>query len=89
MHQKIAVVAQNPLALLIALNAVRQLTVPFELDSDLVGDGLILAGVRTRADYEVVGERRDPGKVQNFDVGRLFFLSRANGGKPSGFGLKF
>jgi hypothetical protein len=88
-HQEIAVVAEDPLALLITLNAGRQLPVFLELYPDLVGNRLNLARVRARADDEVIGERGDPGEVQNSDIGGLLFLSRANGREPSGFGLGF
>jgi len=87
-HQEVAVVAEYPLALLIALDAVRQFPALLELDPDLVGDGLILTRVRARADYKVIGERRDAGEIQDFNIGGLLFLSRANGREPSGFGLR-
>ncbi len=89
MDQEIAVVAQDPLALLIAFNAGRQLPPFLELNPDLVGNRLNLARVRARADYEVIGERSDPGEIQDFDIDGLLFLSRANGREPSGFGLRF
>jgi hypothetical protein len=44
-HQEIAVVAQDPLALLVSLDAVRQLPALLELDPDFIGNRLILARV--------------------------------------------
>ncbi len=54
-------------------------------EADLVGDGLILPDVRSRANDKVIRKRSDPGEVQNFDVGGFFILRGADGGKPSRF----
>jgi len=87
MDQEVAVIAQHPLALFIAFDARRQFSAPFELLADLVGDGLILARVRTRADHKIIGETGDAGEVQNSDVGCLLFLGGPNRDAPPGFGL--
>jgi hypothetical protein len=85
--QEIAVIAQHPFALFVALNAGRQLAAPLQLPADFVGDGLILARVRARADHKIIGETGDAGEIQNSDVRGLFFLGGPNCYAPPGFGL--
>ena len=85
MDKEVAEVAQHPLALLVALDTRRKLAAPFQLLTDFVGDRLILARVRARADHKIVGETGYAREVQNFDVGGLFFLCGPNGDAPSGF----
>jgi len=87
MHQEIAVIAQHPFALFVALDARRQFTAPLQLLADFVGYGLILARIRTRADYEIIGEAGDACEIQNSDIGGLFFPSGPNCDAPPGFGL--
>lgn len=86
MHKEIAVIEQNPLALIVAFGARRKLAVFLQLESDLIGDGLVLARTRARADHEVVGEAGNSGQVQNGNVGGFFFLGRADRDAPSGIG---
>lgn len=87
MDQEVAVIAQHPLALFIAFDARRQFSAPFELLAYFVGDGLILARVRARADHKIIGKAGDAGEIQNSDVGGLLFLGGANCDAPPGFGL--
>lgn len=86
MHEKIGVIEQNPLALIVSLNARRELAVLLQLQADLVRDGLILARTRARANYEMVGEAGDSGEVQNREIRRFLCLRRANRDLPSMFG---
>jgi hypothetical protein len=82
-NQKIAVIEQNPLTLFVALGAGRVLALLLQTQPDLVGDGLVLTRVRSGADDEIIGERSDPGEIQNRDVSGFFILSGADSGEPS------
>jgi hypothetical protein len=44
--------------------------------------GLVLSGIRSGADDEVVGEAGDLSKVENYNVRSLLGLGGAYGGKP-------
>jgi len=72
MHQKVAVVHENPLGILVTLDAQRALADINEVLPDGIADGLDLAGVRSVADDETVGEGCDLAEVQNADI--LSFL---------------
>ena len=56
MDQEVAVIDEDPFALFIALKAGRMLALLFQPEADLVGDGLILADVRSRANDKVIRE---------------------------------
>jgi len=85
--EKVAVIAQHPFTLFVALDTRRKLSAPFQLLADFVGDGLILARVRACADDKIVGKTGDAREVQNLDIGSLFFPGGPNGYVPSGFGF--
>ena len=85
MHQKIAVIAQDPLALLVAFDAVRPFAALAQLSFDLIGDGLVLARIGAGTDHEVVGEGGDFSEVKHADAGCLFFLRGPNRGQPVRF----
>ena len=68
MDQEIAVIAQNPFAVGIAFYRNGELTALFHLKLDLITDGLILAGVGTAANDEVVGETCYISEVEDNDV---------------------
>jgi hypothetical protein len=51
---------------------------------DLVGDGLILARVGARADYEEIRKARDFTQVQNLNIVGFLVLGGADGGLPAG-----
>ena len=87
MYQEVAVIAQHPFALFVAFDARRQFAAPLQLLADFVGDGLILARVRARADHKIIGETGDAREIQDFDVGCLFFLRGPDCDAPPGFGL--
>ena len=59
-HDEVAVVRQDPLRVLVAFHAQRQLAEALQLHIDLIGDGLNLPRVRPRADDEVIGEGGQP-----------------------------
>lgn len=82
MHQKIAVVRENPFGRRITFYAGRKFAVLFEFQTDLVADGLDLPRIGARTEDEIIGERGNSGKVQNFDVRCFFGLSGADGGQP-------
>jgi hypothetical protein len=71
-HQKIAVIHQDPFGVLVALDAERTFTDIEEVLPDSVADGLDLTGIRSVADDETVGEGRDLAEVQNANI--LSFL---------------
>ncbi len=83
MDQKVAVIDQYPFALLVAFDAGGMLALFLKPKADLVGDGLILADVRPRANDKVIGERSNSAQVENFDVGGFLILRGADGCKPS------
>jgi hypothetical protein len=83
--EEVAEIAQHPFALFIAFDTRGKLAAPLQLLADFVGDRLILARVGAGANDKIVGETGYARKVQNFDVGGLFFLGGSNGDAPSGF----
>jgi hypothetical protein len=88
-YQEVAVIAQDPFALVVTFDAVGPLPALAELHFNPISDGLILAGVGTRADDEKVGKRGDTGQIEDTDVGGLLFLRRANSNAPAGFFVDF
>ena len=85
MDQKVAVIAQDPFARVVAFDGVRQLAALLQLETDLIDNSLRLAGVRTCADYKIISEAGNPGQFQDFDVGSLLFLSGTDCNAPPGF----
>jgi hypothetical protein len=86
-HEEIAVIAQDPLTLFVPLNAYGSVARLLQLYADFIGDGLILARTRARADDKIIRETGDAGKIQNGDVRGFFPLGGANGNAPSGLGV--
>jgi hypothetical protein len=86
-HQEISVIAQNPLALVVAFHAGGQFAPRFQLLADSVDNCLILARVPARANHEIIGEAGDAGEVQNRDFGCLLFLRGAHCNAPPGLWL--
>ena len=84
-NDKIAVIEQNPLSVVVSLNAYGKFTCVLDLQVDFVGNCLILTDVRARTDDEVVGETRDFTQVQNNNVLGLFGLRGPYSSKPRGF----
>ena len=74
MDQIIPVIEQNPLGILIALDAIRVLAKLFELDLDFVRNRLNLPGVSATGDHEKVGKSGDFAEVENPDILGLFCL---------------
>jgi hypothetical protein len=88
-HEEIAVIAQNPLTLVVALDTVRQIADFLKFQMDGIGNRLVLLRVGARADYEVIGETRYAGKIQDRNVFSLFRLRRANCDFPTRFVAEF
>ena len=82
MHDVIAVVHEDPVGVIVAFDAQRHFTSLFQLDSDLVADGLALAWVRSGADDEVVGEGGEFPKVEDPDIGRFLGFRGPDGSQP-------
>jgi hypothetical protein len=80
--QVVAIVCQNPLGILEALDTDRMLTMLVKLTADLFGDGLNLLGVATGGDDEKVGERGDFAQIQYPDVGGFLRFSGAGSDEP-------
>ena len=85
MNQKIAVVAENPLALIVAFNAVGDFAALFQVEMYGVGDGLVLPGVGSAADDKVVSEGGNGGQVEHQNILRLLFACGADGENPAWF----
>ena len=87
MDEEIAVVAQNPLTLVVAFDAGWQpADLPLQLEADFIADRLVLTCVGAGTDDEMVGETGDAGKVENPDVFGLFFLRGADRDEPCWLG---
>jgi hypothetical protein len=84
-HDKIAVILENPLGVLVAFNADGQLAAVFHLEVDLVTDCLVLASIGAGADQEVIGEGGDLSEVEDDNVLSLFRLRGSDGCKPTTF----
>lgn len=83
MDHQVAIIDQDPIRLVIAFDASRQLARPLlEIEPHLVGDGLNLALVGAGDDHEIIGERRDPGEIENRDIGGLLGFRGADGDEP-------
>ncbi len=65
MHQKVAVVHQDPLRRLVSFNADRQLANLLKAFLNLIADGMPLPRVRNGADYEVIREGCNLAKIEN------------------------
>lgn len=68
MKHKIAVVEQNPIRILVALNAHRAQALFLEVALHGICDGLYLATICTGADDEVVGEGADGANMEHFQI---------------------
>lgn len=86
MHQEVAVIAQDPLALIVTFDAGRFFAALLQLQVDFVGNGLVLARTRPGADHKVIRETGHAGEIQNNDVRGFFLARRPNGNAPPGFG---
>ena len=80
MNQKITVIDQHPLGVLVAFQARRNLADLFQLMGDLVRDRLDLARVRAGADDKIIGKGCGFANVQNDDIARLLRFGRMNRG---------
>jgi hypothetical protein len=81
-HDQIGIVAENPFATFVALDAGRPFADLLQLVRDLVGNRLQLARVSAVADQEKVREGRYFSKVQNLDFSGFFRLRRPDGDEP-------
>jgi hypothetical protein len=86
-HQKIAVIHEDPFGVLVALDVERTFTDIDEVLTDSVADGLNLTGIRSVADDETVGEGRDLAEVQNANVLSFLRCRRVGSGDPSLLGI--
>ena len=82
MHQKIPVVGQDPFGLRVAFETMRQLAIGLQGEADLIGDSLNLFWIGPRADDEVVGERGNPGQIQDVNISGFFRFGRADRNQP-------
>jgi hypoxanthine phosphoribosyltransferase len=82
--QKIAVVTQNPVGLLVAFDAEGQFAALLQAHADLIADGLDVALVGPRADHEMIGERGDAGQIENADISGFLRFGGAYGKQPGG-----
>lgn len=58
MHDKIHVIEQHPVGLIVAFHLVGRNAFAFEAQLHFISDGLNLSGIFSAADYEVIGECR-------------------------------
>ena len=85
MDQQVAVVGQHPLGLVITFDADRQLArLLFELEPNLIADGLNLTLVVPGTNDEEVGERSNTRQIEDFDVGGFLGLGGADSDQPRG-----
>ena len=84
MDDEIPVIAENPFTLIVAFEAVREVADLLQIPMNGVGNGLILAGIGTRTDHEVIGEGGDAREIEHQDVRCLSGLCGPNGEKPAG-----
>jgi hypothetical protein len=81
-YQVVAVVHQDPLAVVVTLYADRTLTLALQLQVNLVADGLILSWVGAGAENEVIGETGYFPEVEYLDVLSFLRFSRSHGCEP-------
>jgi hypothetical protein len=81
-NEKIAVVHQYPLGVLVSLDAGRALANVDQPFPDRVADGLYLPGVCSVTNDKEVGERRDLTKIQNANIVSFFRCRGMYGGNP-------
>ena len=85
MNDHVAIIGQHPFGLQQPFQAMRQfMRLAFDGKPDFLRNGLDLALVGAGADHEIVGERSDPGQIQNFDVARFLGFRRTDCDKPGG-----
>ena len=65
---QIAIIQQNPLAIIVSFQAHGQLPAILDLKVNFIADGLILAGTGAGADQEVIGKARDLSKIEDHQV---------------------
>ena len=82
MDQVVAVIDQDPVGVLVAFDAQRIFAALFQLEPDLIADGLNLAGIGSRADNKEIGESSDLTEVQNPYVESFFGSGRLSGDQP-------
>ena len=75
MANQIAIILQNPLAVVIPFQADGNFASIFHLGIDLVADGLVLAGIGTGANQEIIGKTGDFSKIENYQVQGFLGLS--------------
>jgi hypothetical protein len=86
-HQKIAVIHEDPFGVLVALDAERTFTDSDEVLPDGIADGLDLTGIRSVADDEAVGEGSDLAEVQNANILSFLRCRGVGSGDPSLLGI--
>ena len=68
MANQIAIILQNPLTIVISFKTDGNLAPRFHLKIDFVTDGLILTGIGSGADEEVIGKAGDLSKVEDDQI---------------------
>jgi hypothetical protein len=71
---EIAIILEDPLGVVVPLNADRHLAPVLQLEVNFVTDRLVLPGVVSRADEEVIGEAGDLAKIEDYDIVGLLGL---------------
>lgn len=82
MHNKISIVDQNPIGVVIAFHVHGLFALARKFFADAIADGLNLARIGAGGNDEVVGERGDFSKVQNADFDGLLGFGSVHGSKP-------
>ena len=80
---EVAVVYQHPFAAVVAFYADRRFASAFELDVDLVANGLVLFGTGASADDEIVAEAGNFAKIEHLDVDCFLGFGRSNCSEPT------
>jgi hypothetical protein len=80
--QVVAIVCQNPLGILEALDTDRVFSDLVKLTSDLFDDRLNLFGVAAGGDYEEIRERGDFAQIEHSNVGGFLGFSGAGYDEP-------
>jgi hypothetical protein len=82
---KVAVILKDPFPVVITFDADGKFAAIFQLVVNLVADGLILAGVRSGANQEKIGETGDLAQVERDQILRLLGLGSTCGCDPIRF----
>lgn len=80
MHQKIAVIHQDPFGIGEAFHADGTLSFVLQALGHFIGDRLNLLLVGTGANDKRICERSDVAQIKNFDVGSFFAFGSSDGG---------